>query len=129
MKIRITESQYMMLMEEQKVLHIPSMKILDNNFWEVYNDENLLNERVSNFEKQKGLVENLLSRFEFENVCGFDIVQDEDLDRIGTVFVIFSGSFKYIYVNKVKSRVRAIINNYLGLDNIYVGSYQVKECR
>ena len=32
MKIIITESQYKMLLEEQKVLHIPSMKIFDNNW-------------------------------------------------------------------------------------------------
>jgi hypothetical protein len=32
MKIIITESQYKMLLEEQKVLHIPSMKIFDDDW-------------------------------------------------------------------------------------------------
>jgi hypothetical protein len=32
MRIIITESQYKMLMEEQKVLHIPSMKIFDDDW-------------------------------------------------------------------------------------------------
>jgi hypothetical protein len=103
------------------------------NYWDTYHDRDDLNENVSNFEKQKSLIETLLSRFDFENVCGFDILKDDDLDRVGSVMIAFAGSQpepdSYYYYLTTRKKVKKIIKDYLGLNNYFLGFYEVKECK
>jgi len=95
------------------------------NYWDNYHDRDNLNENVSNFEKQKTLIEKLLSRYNIEGICGYDIYpDDDDPDKIGTILFAYSKKFMKLHdvsIFGTRLEIKDILKKYLGLKDIYIG--------
>jgi hypothetical protein len=106
MKILITESQHKMLMEEQKVLHIPSMKIFDNDSvllqrflekkgyppYSIGGNLNLYGSRIKSLENLRsvgGYLDLQYSDIEFlgslQSVGGYLDLQDTEIESLGNL--------------------------------------------
>lgn len=89
----------------------------------------------SNYQKQVELIEKLLYSKSYEGVCGFRFIEDEDEERVRSIMIKFSEEWyrtdnDSLYLNKklqliqeTKKKVADIIERYLNLDDIFVGSY------
>ena len=84
-----------------------------------------------NFQQEKEMISDLLKDYDFDHVIRFDITKDDDIDRVGSVFLVLDIDLFYkldFYlrdkvINVTKNKIEGIIKKYLGLKNIYVGSY------
>ena len=84
-----------------------------------------------NFLQEKEMISDLLQEHDFDGIIRFEISQDDDIDRVGSVFVVFdfnwSSNVDYYLRDKavkiIKNKIGGMIKKYLGLDNIYIGSY------
>lgn len=84
-----------------------------------------------NFENQKYMINDLLKSFDFDGVIRYEFSSDEENpNEVTDVFVIFDLDWesdnifaRERLVNKTKIQVRDIIKKWLGLNNVYVGSY------
>lgn len=92
----------------------------------------------TNYEKEVKILNKLLDSKYYEGVCGFTFTQDEDEEgnsRVGSVLIIFSDEWyrssditidlnkKFNYMIETKVDVGREIEKFLGLKDIYVGSY------
>lgn len=105
MKIIITESQYRNLFEQ-----------------------------TTQFEKDEKLIRALLSKFNYEGICGYDMISDDDSDRVRSIILKFSKDWyrssdetmelnrKFNLIKTTKDEIKKMINKYIGLKNIYIGS-------
>ena len=92
------------------------------NYWDNYHDRDNLNENVSNFEKQKKVIGNILSKIKPEGICGFEIKKDDELDRVGTITIVYSDTqyFRnpgesYEFLVNFRQRIHKLLDS-LGLD-------------
>lgn len=84
-----------------------------------------------NFQQEKEMISDLLQEHDFDGIIRFEINKDDDIDRVGSVFVVFdfnwSSNVDYYLRDKavriIKNKIGGMIKKYLGLDNIYIGSY------
>ena len=84
-----------------------------------------------NFLQEKEMISDLLQEHDFDGIIRFEISKDDDIDRVGSVFVVFdfnwSSNVDYYLRDKavriIKNKIGGMIKKYLGLDNIYIGSY------
>ena len=84
-----------------------------------------------NFQQEKEMILDLLKDYDFDGIIRFEFSQDDDIDRVGSVFVVFdfnwSSNVDYYLRDKavriIKNKIGGMIKKYLGLDNIYIGSY------
>ena len=84
-----------------------------------------------NFQQEKELILDLLNEHDFDGVIRFEISKDDNFDRVDTVFAVFDLDWlswlDYDLKNRaifvIKTKIRDTIKKYLGLDNIYIGSY------
>jgi len=99
----------------------------------------ILNEELdttkSNYEKQKRILEKLFKSKSYEGVCRYDFRHDEDNDRVGGVYVVFSSDWyrlsdeqKYLNLQLMKIQttkrdIRQIAKRFLGIENLYVVAY------
>jgi len=98
-----------------------------------------LGDTNSNYEKQVTVLKRLLKSKDYEGVCRYNFTHDEDHDRVASVLVIFSSDWYRLsdeqkYLNKqlmkiqaTKQDIRQIAKKYLGMENLYVGSY-LEDC-
>jgi hypothetical protein len=98
-----------------------------------------LGDTNSNYEKQVAVLKRLLKSKDYEGVCRYNFTHDEDHDRVASVLVIFSSDWYRLsdeqkYLNKqlmkiqaTKQDIRQIAKKYLGMENLYVGSY-LEDC-
>jgi len=95
-------------------------------------------EGTSNFEKEEKLINTLLSKFNYDGICGYDILVDDEMDRVSSVMIGFSREWfntnyynnnSHRYIVKSKDDIEQNIKKYLGLNNIYVGLFEVEECK
>lgn len=103
----------------------------------------ILNEELdttkSNYEKQVAVLKKLLKSKSYEGVCGYNFTHDKDNDRVAGVIVIFSSdwyrqnedakylNFQLMKMQKTKLDIREIAERFLGIENLYVGSY-LEDC-
>lgn len=84
-----------------------------------------------NFQQEKEMISDLLKDYDFDHIIRFEFTKDDDIDRVGSVFLVFDIDLFYkldFYlrdkvINVTKNKIEGIIKKYLGLKNIYVGSY------
>ena len=84
-----------------------------------------------NFQQEKEMILDLLKDYDFDHVIRFEFTKDDDIDRVGSVFLVFDIDLLYKLdfhlrdkvINVTKNKIEGIIKKYLGLKNIYVGSY------
>jgi hypothetical protein len=93
----------------------------------------------SNYEKQVAVLKRLLKSKDYEGVCSYNFTHDEDNDRVAGVIVIFSSDWyrlsdeqKYLNIQLMKMQttkqdIRDIAKRFLGIENLYVGSY-LEDC-
>lgn len=96
------------------------------------------NTNKTNYEKEVKILNKLLDSKSYEGVCGFTFTQDEDEEgnsKVGSVLIIFSDEWyrssdnavdlnrKLKYMSETKTNVKKTIVKFLGLKDIYVGSY------
>jgi hypothetical protein len=90
----------------------------------------------SNFEKQAKLIKKLLDGKSYEGVCDYMFIADyDDNDRVGSVMITFSEEWyrsndetqelnrKFKLVQTTKDDIGKSISRFLGIKNVYVGSY------
>jgi len=94
----------------------------------------------SNFEKQAQLIKKLLDGKSYEGVCDYMFIpdDDDDHDRVGSVMIKFSEEWyrssdetqqlnrKIFLIGRTKIEIREIINRFLNIEDLYVGSYMGK---
>jgi len=92
-------------------------------------------EGTNNFEREEKLINTLLSKFNYDGICGYDILGAAE-NKVSTVMIAYSQKwydedvgYGYGYLNKVRREIKQNLQKYLGLNNIYVGLYKVKECK
>lgn len=103
-----------------------------------------LNNDLTEFQRQEILIRKLLDGASFEGVCGFtfskvtDRYLNADNNRLGRIMIKFSEEWyrtdndsKYLnkklqLMQETKKQVEDIIERYLNLDNIHIGSYLEK---
>lgn len=93
----------------------------------------------SNYEKQVAVLKRLLKSKDYEGVCRYNFTHDEDNDRVAGVIVTFSSDWyrkneeqKYLNIQLMKMQttkqdIRQIAKRFLGIENLYVGSY-LEDC-
>lgn len=93
----------------------------------------------SNYEKQVAVLKRLLKSKDYEGVCHYHFTHDQDNDRVAGVIVIFSSDWyrqsddakhlniKLLSMTRIKKDIRQIAKKYLGIENLYVGSY-LEDC-
>jgi hypothetical protein len=76
-----------------------------------------------------------LDRASYEGVCGYIFTIDEDNDRVASVILKFSEEWywssvefqvmnrKLSLIGRTKIEIGEIINRYLNIEDLYVGSY------
>ena len=90
----------------------------------------------SNFEKQAKLIKKLLDGKSYEGVCDYMFIADyDDNDRVGSVMITFSEEWyrsndetqelnrKFKLVQTTKDDIGKLISRFLGIKDLYVGSY------
>jgi hypothetical protein len=94
-----------------------------------------LNTDSTKFERQSKVIKKILDSASYEGVCGYVFTIDEDNDRVAGVYLKFSlewyrssddreelnRKFRLIGLTKMETEKR--IHNFLGIENLYVGSY------
>lgn len=98
-----------------------------------------LGDTKSNYEKQVAVLKKLLKSKDYEGVCRYDFTHDEENDRVAGVYVIFSVDWyrksdeqkylnmQFISIQTTKEDIKQIAKKYLGIENLYVGSY-LEDC-
>lgn len=98
-----------------------------------------LGETKSNYEKQVAVLKRLLKSKDYKGVCGYNFTHDKDNDRVAGLIVIFSNDWyrkseeqKYLNmqlmdIQMTKQDIRQIVEKFLGMENLYVGSY-LEDC-
>lgn len=93
----------------------------------------------SNYEKQVDVLERLLKSKDYEGVCRYNFTDDKLRDRVAGVQVIFSSDWyrqnedsKYLNIQLIKIQttkllIKKLAEKYLGMENLYVGSY-LEDC-
>ena len=93
----------------------------------------------SNYEKQVAVLKKLLKSKDYEGVCRYNFTHDEDNDRVASVIVIFSSDWyrqnedsKYLNIQLIKIQttkllIKKLAERFLGIENLYVGSY-LEDC-
>ena len=84
-----------------------------------------------NFQEEKEIILDLLKDYHFDNIIRFEFTKDDDNDRVGSIFLVLDidllyGLDSYLrakVINMIKDKIGGIIKKYLGLKNIYIGSY------
>ena len=94
-----------------------------------------LNTDSTKFERQRTIIKKLLDSASYEGVCGYVFTIDEDNDRVASVILKFSEEWywssvetqelnrKIFLIGRTKIEVTKRIHNFLGIENLYVGSY------
>jgi hypothetical protein len=95
-----------------------------------------LNTDSTKFERQRTIIKKLLDSASYEGVCGYVFTIDEDNDRVVSVILKFSAEWyrssfdetqelnrKQRLIGRTKIEVTKRIDNFLGIENLYVGSY------
>lgn len=90
-----------------------------------------------NFQQEKEMILDLLKDYDFDHVVRFEFTKDDDIDRVGSVFLLFdihslNGLDSYLknrIINVTKNKIEGIIKKYLGLNNIYVGTATIGRTR
>ena len=94
-----------------------------------------LNTDSTKFERQSQVIKKLLDSASYEGVCGYVFTIDEDNDRVASVILKFSFEWyrssddreelnrKLRLIGRTKIEVTKRIHNFLGIENLYVGSY------
>ena len=92
-------------------------------------------EDVSNFEKEKKLIETLLSKFNYDGICRYDVLDDDETDRVSSVMIGFSQEWynedigrSYEYIVKIRKKIEENLKKYLGLENVYIGLFTFEKC-
>ena len=93
----------------------------------------------SNYEKQAKLIKKLLDGKSYEGVCDYMFIADyDDNDRVGSVMITFSEEWyrsndetqelnrKFKLVQTTKDDIGKLISRFLGIKDLYVGSYMGK---
>jgi hypothetical protein len=98
-----------------------------------------LNTDSTKFERQSKVIKKILDSASYEGVCGYVFTIDEDNDRVASVILKFSLEWyrssddreelnrKLRLIGRTKIEVTKRIHNFLGIENLYVGSY-VDDC-
>ena len=91
----------------------------------------------TNYQLQVKLIKSLLDSASFEGVCDYNFTWDED--RVSSVILKFSSKWyrssddryelnrKLETIHTTKVKVKEMVNNYLNIKDIYVGSY-LEDC-
>lgn len=141
--VKFDEESYDLIGGNTRLSGLVSMGI-DSPLWivDLSEKEDVIEELgdiKSNYQKQVELIEKLLYSKSYEGVCGFRFIEDEDDDRVRSIMIKFSEEWyrtdnDSLYLNKklqliqeTKKKVADIIERYLNLDDIFVGSY-LQEC-
>ena len=94
-----------------------------------------LNTDSTNTQRQIKLIKKLLDNASYEGVCGYIFTIDEDNDRVASVILKFSEEWywssvesqelskKMRLIGLTKIEIGEIINRYLNIEDLYVGSY------
>ena len=95
-----------------------------------------LNTDSTKFERQSKVIKKILDSASYEGVCGYVFTIDEDNDRVASVILKFSAEWyrssfdetqelnrKIFLIGRTKIEVTKRIHNFLGIENLYVGSY------
>ena len=94
-----------------------------------------LNTDSTKFERQSKVIKKILDSASYEGVCGYVFTIDEDNDRVASVILKFSFEWyrssddreelnrKLRLIGRTKIEVTKRIHNFLGIENLYVGSY------
>lgn len=89
----------------------------------------------TNAQRQIKLIKKLLDSASYEGVCGYIFTIDEDNDRVDSVILKFSEEWYWSSVETqglnrrlrligiTKIEIGEIINRYLNIEDLYVGSY------
>jgi hypothetical protein len=98
----------------------------------------ILKEDLGNtrFNAQKRVIEKLLNTKSYEGVCDYMFIADyDDNDRVGSVMITFSEEWyrsndetqelnrKFKLVQTTKDDIGKLISRFLGIKDLYVGSY------
>jgi hypothetical protein len=94
-----------------------------------------LNTDSTKFERQSKVIKKILDSASYEGVCGYVFTIDEDNDRVASVILKFSEEWywssvespelskKMRLIGLTKIEIGEIINRYLNIEDLYVGSY------
>jgi len=94
-----------------------------------------LNTDSTKFERQSKVIKKILDSASYEGVCGYVFTIDEDNDRVASVILKFSEEWyrssddreelnrKFRLIGLTKMETEKRIHNFLGIENLYVGSY------
>jgi hypothetical protein len=94
-----------------------------------------LNTDSTKFERQSKVIKKLLDSASYEGVCGYVFTFHEDNDRVAGVILKFSEEWyrssddreelnrKFRLIGLTKMETEKRIHNFLGIENLYVGSY------
>jgi hypothetical protein len=94
-----------------------------------------LNTDSTKFERQSKVIKKILDSASYEGICGYVFTIDEDNDRVAGVILKFSLEWyrssddreelnrKLRLIGRTKIEVTKRIHNFLGIENLYVGSY------
>ena len=94
-----------------------------------------LNTDSTKFERQSKVIKKILDSASYEGICGYVFTIDEDNDRVASVILKFSFEWyrssddreelnrKLRLIGRTKIEVTKRIHNFLGIENLYVGSY------
>lgn len=109
------------------------------------------NANSTNYQLQKKLIGKLLDGASFEGVCGYNFTNDGDNDRVSSVIIKFSSQWysldfgfnsqgfgrssddryeldrKLETIHTTKVKVKEMVNKYLNIEDLYVGSY-LEDC-
>ena len=92
-------------------------------------------EQSSNFEKQKKLIGNILSKIKPEGICGFEIKKDDELDRVGTITIVYSDTLyfrnpgeSYEFLVNFRERIHKLLDS-LGFGEVYVAMDSLLDCQ
>ena len=97
----------------------------------------ILKEDLGNtrFNNQKRVIEKLLNTKSYEGVCDYLFIPDVGNDTVGSVLIKFSEEWyrsneeaqelnrKLFLIGRTKIEIREIINRFLNIEDLYVGSY------
>jgi hypothetical protein len=96
----------------------------------------ILIENLSRFEKEKILIEKLLSHINLPGICGFDFFPNFDYTAVDSVYVAISEEWLkdnnrtgMEFVNETIRRVESILKKFFSFTHIAVNCYGVKECK
>jgi hypothetical protein len=117
MKILVTESQYNRIFNEQLVNSAPNAR------------------------KESKILERLLQLKSYEGVCGIRFGFDIGKDKVRSVDLEFSSEWyrsndnseelkkKFLHMEVVKDDFEKVVKQMLGLENLYIGSSLVDNCK